>query len=120
MASRPRTGPPIRARRRCGAAVAATVALSFLFGPETAGAQACPAPLADARRLVLVTAERMNTTRATMQQFERATPDSAAVAALSGSAASEAAATKFARSGGLKTRKIDYIRAPTSSKRSQR
>ena len=52
--------------------------------------------------------------------FERATPDSAAVAALSRTAASEAAAEKFARSGGLKTRKIDYIRAPKTNTRSQR
>lgn len=52
--------------------------------------------------------------------FERATPDSAAVAALSRTAASEAAAAQFARSGGLKTRKIDYIRAPKSSTRSPR
>jgi len=53
--------------------------------------------------------------------FERATPDSAAVSALSRTAASEAAATQFARSGGLKTRKIDYIREPkTSTRRSPR
>ena len=39
--------------------------------------------------------------------FERATPDSAAVAALSRSAANEASAAQFARVGGLKTRKID-------------
>jgi hypothetical protein len=51
--------------------------------------------------------------------FERATPDSAAVAALSRTAASEAAAEKFARSGGLKTRKLDYMRAP-GTKRSAR
>ena len=51
--------------------------------------------------------------------FERATPDSAAVSALSRTAASEAAATQFARSGGLKARKLDYIRAP-STKRSSR
>jgi hypothetical protein len=51
----------------------------------------------------------------------RATPDSAAVSALSRSAASEAAATQFARSGGLKTRKIEYIREPkTSARRGQR
>ena len=61
-------------RRGCGPAIAAIVALSFLLAPETARAQACPASLADARRLVLVTAERMNTTRATMQRFERTTP----------------------------------------------
>ena len=48
--------------------------------------------------------------------FERATPDSAAVAALSRTAASEAAATQFARSGGLKARKIGYIRAPSTNR----
>jgi L,D-peptidoglycan transpeptidase YkuD (ErfK/YbiS/YcfS/YnhG family) len=42
--------------------------------PETALAQACPAALADARRLVLVTAESMTATRATMRRFERAAP----------------------------------------------
>ncbi len=51
--------------------------------------------------------------------FERATPDNAAVAALSRTAASESAAAQFARSGGLKARKLDYIRAP-STKRSSR
>ena len=53
--------------------------------------------------------------------FERATPDSAAVAALSRTAASESAATQFARSGGLKARKVGYISAPqTSTRRSPR
>lgn len=52
--------------------------------------------------------------------LERAKPDSAAVAALTRTAASEAAATAFARTGGLKTRRIDYIRAPSSARRSQR
>jgi hypothetical protein len=42
--------------------------------------------------------------------FARATPDSAAVSALSHSAASEAAAVKFAGTGGLKTRRIGYLR----------
>ena len=49
--------------------------------------------------------------------FERATPDGAAVAALSRTAASEAAAAQFARAGGLKTRQIGYIRAPRRSSR---
>ena len=53
--------------------------------------------------------------------FARATPDHEAVSALARSAASEAAATQFARSGGLKPRKIDYIRAPkTGTRRSPR
>jgi hypothetical protein len=46
----------------------------------------------------------------------RATPDNASVAALSRSAASEAAAAQFAKSGGLKTRHIDYMRAPGSGR----
>lgn len=41
--------------------------------PQT-GAQSCPAPLASARRLVLVTADTMNSTAASLQMFERATP----------------------------------------------
>ena len=41
----------------------------------------------------------------------RATPDTAAVAALSRSAASEASAEKFAASGRLTTRSIAYLRA---------
>jgi L,D-peptidoglycan transpeptidase YkuD (ErfK/YbiS/YcfS/YnhG family) len=49
-------------------------ALSTL-GSTSALAQQCPAPLAAAQRLVLVTAETMNATAATLQLFER---DSAA------------------------------------------
>jgi len=46
--------------------------------------------------------------------FARATPDSAAVSALSRTAASEAAAAQFARAGHLQTRTIGYIREPKS------
>jgi hypothetical protein len=46
--------------------------------------------------------------------FARATPDNASVSGLSRSAASEAAAEQFAKSGRLKTRHIGYIRAPKS------
>jgi hypothetical protein len=42
----------------------------------------------------------------------RATPDATAVSALSRSAANEAAAEQFARTGGLKTRHINYISKP--------
>lgn len=49
--------------------------------------------------------------------LERATPDNEAVSALSRTAASEAAATQFARSGGLKARNIDYIHEPKTSTR---
>jgi uncharacterized protein YraI len=51
----------------------------------------------------------------------RAMPDAAAVSTLS--AASEAAAAQFAKTGGLKTRRIDYIAKPkpaSSSGRGQR
>ena len=41
---------------------------------DPARAQTCPAPLADARRLVLVTAATMNATAATMRLYERASP----------------------------------------------
>ena len=42
------------------------------FDRAVALAQSCPAPLADARRLVLVTAETMNDAAATMRLYERA------------------------------------------------
>lgn len=48
--------------------------------------------------------------------FARATPDPASVSALSRSAASEAAAEQFARSGRLQTRRIDYIRQPKAGR----
>ena len=44
--------------------------------------------------------------------LDRATPDTAAVSALARTAASEAAAAQFASSGRLKTRRLDYLRAP--------
>jgi hypothetical protein len=50
----------------------------------------------------------------------RATPDTAAVAALSHSAVNETAAAQFARTGGLKTRHIDYIREPKTPGRGPR
>jgi L,D-peptidoglycan transpeptidase YkuD (ErfK/YbiS/YcfS/YnhG family) len=50
------------------AAAAAAAALSI----TSAAAQSCPAPLADARRLVLVTADTMTTALATMRLYERA------------------------------------------------
>ncbi len=45
----------------------------------------------------------------------RAKPDTASVAALSRSAASEAAAEQFAKSGQLKTRHIAYLRTPATT-----
>lgn len=51
------------------------LALSLLaFGHELALAQSCPAPLATARRLVLVTAATMNSAAARLQRFERTSP----------------------------------------------
>jgi len=49
--------------------------------------------------------------------FARATPDNASVAALSRSAASEAAAVQFAKAGHLRNRSIAYIREPKSGSR---
>lgn len=49
-------------------------ALAASLASTTASAQSCPAPLAGARRLVLVAVDGFNTTAATLQMFERATP----------------------------------------------
>jgi D-alanyl-D-alanine dipeptidase len=45
--------------------------LALLPFSDSARAQSCPAPLASATRLVLVTADTMNSTVATLQTFER-------------------------------------------------
>jgi L,D-peptidoglycan transpeptidase YkuD (ErfK/YbiS/YcfS/YnhG family) len=45
--------------------------LAALLAPSAALGQACPAVLTEAKRLVLVTTENMDTTPATMQLFER-------------------------------------------------
>ena len=52
----------------------AWLAVMSLLLPVPVLAQSCPAPLADAQRLILVTALSMNATTATLQLFERATP----------------------------------------------
>ena len=44
------------------------------LAPQLALAQTCPAPLADARKLVLVTADTMTSTTANVQRFTRASP----------------------------------------------
>jgi L,D-peptidoglycan transpeptidase YkuD (ErfK/YbiS/YcfS/YnhG family) len=49
----------------------------LLVAPQFALAQTCPAPLADARKLVLVTADTMNASTATLQRFTRASPSAA-------------------------------------------
>jgi L,D-peptidoglycan transpeptidase YkuD (ErfK/YbiS/YcfS/YnhG family) len=55
------------------AAILAAVAVPALASVAGAQSQSCPAPLADARRLVLVTAKAMNEPAAEMQLYERAT-----------------------------------------------
>jgi L,D-peptidoglycan transpeptidase YkuD (ErfK/YbiS/YcfS/YnhG family) len=54
------------------AAVMAVVAVASAYSVPSARAQSCPAPLGDAKRLVLVTAETMNDMAATMRLYERA------------------------------------------------
>jgi len=46
-----------------------------LLAPGVALGQSCPAPLADARKLVLVTADTMTSTTASVQRFTRAAPN---------------------------------------------
>ena len=55
-------------------ASACALAFAAALAPAAALAQSCPAPLAEAKRLVLVTTATMNSTAATLQLFERATP----------------------------------------------
>ena len=54
------------------AAVGAVVTAAVAHSISSAQAQSCPAPLADARRLVLVTAKTMDDPAATMRLYERA------------------------------------------------
>ncbi len=53
------------------------VALAFVafFAPSMALAQSCPEPLASAHRLVLVTADTLSSTTATVERYERHTPN---------------------------------------------
>ena len=53
------------------AAVIAVVATAAALSIDVAGAQSCPAPLGNAKRLVLVTAETMNDVAAAMRLYER-------------------------------------------------
>lgn len=46
-----------------------------LLAPGVALGQSCPAPLANARKLVLVTADTMTSTTASVQRFTRAAPN---------------------------------------------
>ena len=52
----------------------ALVVIALMLPPLPALAQACPAPLAGAHRLVLVTAPDVASTSATLQRFTRASP----------------------------------------------
>ena len=54
---------------------AALLAVIVLIAPQAALAQSCPEPLASARRLVLVSADKFTSTTATVQRFERAAPN---------------------------------------------
>src|SRR4029079_11119239 len=60
---------PARGRNVSVAALAALLASSSVHAQE---ARSCPAPLAEARRLVLVTAAGMKAATATMRLYERA------------------------------------------------
>jgi L,D-peptidoglycan transpeptidase YkuD (ErfK/YbiS/YcfS/YnhG family) len=54
---------------------ATVLALIALIAPQAALAQSCPEPLASARRLVLVAANTMSSTSASVQRFTRAAPN---------------------------------------------
>lgn len=49
--------------------------VTLLLAASPALGQSCPAPLANARKLVLVTPDTMTSTSATMQRFTRSSPD---------------------------------------------
>jgi L,D-peptidoglycan transpeptidase YkuD (ErfK/YbiS/YcfS/YnhG family) len=53
----------------------AILAVLALIAPQAALAQSCPEPLGQARRLVLVTADSLASTTATVQRFERVAPN---------------------------------------------
>jgi D-alanyl-D-alanine dipeptidase len=54
---------------------AAIVVVIALLAPQVALAQSCPEPLASARRLVLVIADKLDSTTATVERFDRHTPN---------------------------------------------
>jgi L,D-peptidoglycan transpeptidase YkuD (ErfK/YbiS/YcfS/YnhG family) len=51
------------------------LSIVILLAPGVALAQTCPAPLADARKLVMVTADTMTSTTASVQRFTRTAPN---------------------------------------------
>lgn len=57
-----------------GIAAVVAVSAALTFSSEMARAQSCPAPLAGARKLVLVTAPTMTDMAATMRLYERPSP----------------------------------------------
>lgn len=59
---------------RCRIAIISAVGLLLASAPAPGLAQSCPAPLAAARRLILVTADGMGTSVARLRLFERASP----------------------------------------------
>jgi L,D-peptidoglycan transpeptidase YkuD (ErfK/YbiS/YcfS/YnhG family) len=63
----------MRSGHRTAAVLAVMAGLAVSPMPQ-ALAQSCPAPLPEARRLVLVTAKTMNDMHASMQLYERASP----------------------------------------------
>jgi L,D-peptidoglycan transpeptidase YkuD (ErfK/YbiS/YcfS/YnhG family) len=56
---------------------AAILAVIALLAPQAALAQSCPEPLGQARRLVLVIADTMSSTSASVQRFERVSSNTA-------------------------------------------
>ena len=70
----PLGGEGVCLRSRRVITIKLAILLSVLFTPQFASAQSCPEPLASARRLVLVTADKFTSTTATVQRFERAAP----------------------------------------------
>ncbi len=69
----PQRGEGVRpCARRANKIHAAIFATALLIVPHAALAQSCPEPLASARRLVLVTADTLTSTTASVRRFERA------------------------------------------------
>jgi L,D-peptidoglycan transpeptidase YkuD (ErfK/YbiS/YcfS/YnhG family) len=78
--TQPRSFPRQRESNREGlwvpafAGASGILSIFLLLAPQAALAQSCPQPLASARRLVLVTADTLTSTTASVQRFERAAP----------------------------------------------
>jgi L,D-peptidoglycan transpeptidase YkuD (ErfK/YbiS/YcfS/YnhG family) len=72
----PRKGESSSLLKHWVPAFAGTSGVLLLLSSSLAFAQSCPEPLASARRLVLVTADTLNSTTATVGRFERHTANS--------------------------------------------